>query len=966
MPFRRAVSFDGQAPSGAGALAPAAKVRANADVGIARTHLALRSAAPPDALRYAIMRADVNERREILLQVSWLTYALTQTSGLGDAGDRCVGAARAGVRADAARGHLPFDRRALERAWAVRFSHLLPDTRAAVVSRDMVAWCSTCHDPVSRASQWRSFPACDEVLPDFASFAYLPIREWPARALSVALTLSNLRDAVLPDLSLSDADLRGLRACGATFCGGQFNGAAWCDATLRRAGFAYANHVTANFEGADLREACFRAADLSRSRMVNADLRGATFSHTVMTHADLSDARCQGIVFAKVRADDATFHRARLRGTHVTNSSACGLALVCAQAKRSRWTAVTMRNGRATGADLRGSEFRQCDLVGWDASGARLNGAQFESCDMRGVRFSGASLKRIVVGPDCDLSGSQWHDARLRLDGAWLRRRSPTELDAVVRSWMTFPVDQPALRASVFLQLLTALSSTSCLMTTRQETAPSLHRLPEHVMRSEWLGRLLVAPPEQGGLGAHEAFATLRKQWVAHRLSALTDDRLGYAEAQWVSTALAGALHRRCASTSPTAVWPYAGAMCQTLYWVGQGAASGMAMAQGGEEALRAAWFGVLPPQVHVALSGDGVSALDPAFLVLIRADGTLAARLPTALFAGALGTSTSGQPKDGDTAFADDPLPGWPWVGTRVVARDAKSPNDFVPGTMRQLQTLLREFGCLSGVWPLERSLDAFIRLVGRWVGEDAQARANAACSGTWRAPEGGVLGRSHASTLAPLSLADRSEALTGASASPERVKLRMTAHADIEEIFREHPVMSPQSDAPLSLSMSRRARWVSLVAGFAWLATQPEWYWAPALASHGDTAPDAARLACRRYALALLNETMIGDALWRRLPQAVALRACLSDDTRSSRHLAQLLAEWLTCPDIREVPGLALACRDTLPWFWAVRFPLPADTTREAVLTCASSRGARTTGAHDNGQRGEGFDAGPNERQD
>ncbi|VVE71171.1 Secreted effector protein PipB2 [Pandoraea captiosa] len=963
MPFRRTISFDGQAPPGAGALVPAVNVRANAGLGMSGSHPAPHNATPSDALRHAIMRADAHERRDILLQMSWLTYALTQKTDAGDVGDRRTRVVRAGGRADAAWGHLPFDRRALKRIWETRFSHLLHDTRADALSRDMVAWCSTGRDPVSRAGQWRSFSALDEAWPDVTSFAHLPMREWPARALGVALTLSDLRDADLPDLSLSDADLRGLRAAGATFCGGQFNGAVWCDARLQRVGFAYTNHVTANFEGADLRDACFRSADLSSARMVNADLRGATFSHTVMTSADLSDARCQGIEFAKVRADGATFHRAHLHGTQITSSSACGIALVCARAKRSRWMAVAMRNGRATGADLRGAEFRQCDLAGWDARGAKLNGAHFESCDMRGVRFSGASLKRIVVGPDCDLAGSQWHDARLRLDGAWLRRRSPIELDAVVRSWMTFPVDQPSLRASVFLQLLTALSTTSCWMTNRQETAPSLHRLPEHVMRSEWLGRLLMASPERGGVGAHEAFATLREQWVAHRLSALVDERLGYAEAQWVSAALMGALHRRCASSPPRTVWPYAGAMCQTLYWVGQGGASGMAMESARVEALRAAWFGALPPQVHVALSGDGVSALDPAFLVLIRGDGSLAARLPTALFAGALGTSVSGQPKDGDSAFADDPLPGWRWVGARVVARDAMSPHDFVPGTMRQLQTLLREFGCLSGIWPVERSLDAFVRLVGRWAGEDAQARARAACSATWRAPEDAALARSRASTLAPLSLADRSEVLTGASASPDLVKLRTTAHADIEEIFREHPVMSSQSDAPLSLSMSRRARWVSLVAGFSWLSTQPEWYWAPAATSHEDAAPAHARLACRRYALALLNETMTGDALWRRLPQALALRACLSDDRRSSRDLAQSLADWLTCSDIREVPGLAVACRDTLPWFWAVRFPLPADTTREAVLACAVVHGADMTNARDGVTRREGSDAGQNE---
>ncbi|VVE44775.1 Secreted effector protein PipB2 [Pandoraea aquatica] len=893
--------------------------------------------APPEALRYAILRADASERRAIARLVAWVAHALAQDARLRD---RMGSIERLCVTADATRGDLPFDKAALTQVWSTRYSHLLHDARAGDIARDMVAWCAASGDSHARAPQWHWLPPMDVIPFDRAVSANLPIREWPASVLSVALTLTNLRGAVLPDLSLSNGDLRGVHAPGAQFGGGQFNGTAWSGASLRGAGFAYSHQVDADFERTDLRDACFRAAVLSGTRFLCADLRGANFLHAVMSGADLGATRCQGVTFERTRLDDAAFYRARLHRACFTNGTARRMVLVGARARESRWASVTMSYGRACGADLRGAEFRRCDLVAWDARGAKLNGALFESCDMRRARFCGTSLKRVRVGPDCDLSATQWQNARLRLDGAWLRRLTPSELDPVVKSWMTFPVDQPAMRADVFLQLLNALCHRSALSVASNacdaadaldDASPSLHRLPEHVRRSDWLGRLLAAPGEKGGLADHGRFATLRAQWLARKLDALKDMRLTRDEASWATGALLGTLHRGCVTMPPEAIWQYAGAICQTLYWAEAGMGD---VSDADTSALRAAWFGVIPAQVHVALSADGINALDPAYLVWIGADGEVAARLPKSLIESVLGSASAGQPKEGDIGFACESLPGWQWMGTRVVARDMTTLEDYVPGTMRQLQGLLRAFGCLAGLWPVARPLDAFVRLTARWLGQEGAVRADAACHGVWpaRAMVDEVPAAMPSAELRP---AERLDALVRASSSPSHVRLQSSGHTDIAEVFHEHPVSASDSGVTLGISTSRRIRLTSLAAGLAWLATQPEWYVAIPTVDADRSSADGTRLVCRRYALAVLNETMTGDAVWRLLPEAIALRECLSNDATSSGQLAERLTQWLTCPEIAGLPGLTQACAQTLPWYWAIRFPLPAHAIGRASRT-------------------------------
>ncbi|BDD94589.1 hypothetical protein PanNE5_40290 [Pandoraea sp. NE5] len=915
------------------------------DRALTSSELAARSAPPPDGLRHAVLRANADERRVISLQVAWLAHRLDGSAGSADAAVRFASDTTPLGVSSAESADLLFDKSALRQAWRTRFSHLLDGARVGAVARDLVKWCAAPDGQTAVAPRWHWLSSTDDATSDVQACARLPMHEWPVAVLNVALTLSNLRNAVLPDLSMPNGDLRGVIAPGAQFGGGQFSGTWWTGASLANAGFAYSNQVNADFDGADLRGACFHAADVSGARFVAADLRCADLRHTVMCGSDLSEARCQGLHFAQGRLNGASFHRAKLQHACFTGGTAHGAKWIGAKAKRSQWTSVAMRNGQAIGADLRSAEFRQCELLGWDARGAKLNGASFEACDLGHARFCGASLKGVRIGAGCHLAGTQWQGARVRLDAAWLRRLTPSELEGVVQSLMTFPLDQPAARASVFMQLLVAVARPPGLMHKGREMAPRLERLPESVQRSDWLGRLLVSGIEAGGIGEHEGFAEVRAQWLKRTLHELTDTRWSRARAQWGTASLMTALHRHCGAASPQAVWPLAGAMCQTLYWAEDGVDGvGDARAQ----ALRSAWFDALPPQLHVALSADGVDAFDAAYVVLIGADGGVAARLPRHLLESVLEAGAGLPATEGDVSLAFETLPGWRWLGTRVVVRDAASPDDFVPGSMAQLQGLLREFGFLAGLWPVEHPLEPFVRLVGRWLGTGGASRAEAACHGAWDPWHSAVSTATRPAVPTPLRTSDRLDAVVSSSRSSNHVRLRRAGHADIDDVFREIPVVMPAGEPPLSVVMARHVRWVSVVAGLGWLATQPEWRRPWSIAKGASVAPSSEGVpademrAYRDYALAALNETLRGDVASRNLPQALALRECLAGETSSVEGLAERLADWLTCPEIAQLPGLAQACRQTLPWFWAIRLPLPAAAIRRWMLSGEGNVGA------------------------
>ncbi|VVE29877.1 Secreted effector protein PipB2 [Pandoraea iniqua] len=968
--------------------------RMSAEDAVSYHDLEQRSAAPPEALRRLILCADKDERRVIGQQVAWLVHVLGQDVAMParhavsnqsdqlDHSDHSDRHDESGSTRRASQSALPFDEQALAHAWRLRFSHLAPDGKITGALRALIRWCSESQAPASAAhaatatqpTQWHWVALADADGFDVSRCHDAPVREWPAAVLSVALTLTHLRNADLPDLSVPMADLRGVQASGARLSHGGFDGVQWGGASLNGAMLDRTRNVGADFEGADLRDATFRAADLSGARLSKVRAQGADFRFAAMTGADFSDAQCDGVAFAHNRLDDASLRRTRLQRASFYDCRATGMRLTGASAAKSQWDEVTMVRGCVAGADLRRAVFRHCELTGLNAREAKLDGVLFFASDLRDTHFGGASLNGLRVGPGCHLGGTQWQGAQIRLDADWLRALSPAVLGEVVQSWMTLPFDQPALRADVFGQLLRALAGRSGVMPSwlgeASPSIPSLARLRIDVQHSEWLGRLLAAEPALGGVGELDGFAQLRAQWLTRAIGDLSAAPLGRVQAAWVLPALLQALLEHCLTHAPEAVWPLAGAVCQTLYWAEAGVAG---IADADTQALRKAWHDALPAHLHSALSVDGTDAFGPKSFVLISADGRVGMRVPQQLLAAGLeGDVRDGEPvaptaSNTTDATASDPTTrrisnGWQWLGIRVATCEqgvggvegvAGVDGPYAPGDMSQLHTLIRDFGCLRDIWPTEHTLAAFVRLLGRWLG-DAGGDAAKAILHSDAAP-----GESLQSVA--LSTSDRVGALVGTAAQPDSGRLRPLAHLDIDDVFRAVVPTTPETEvaSPSSrqaMQATQRTRLLAIAAGLTWLAVQPECQAVRHAGTRTPTMPEqAAGLLqpdlLKHYALAAFNDAMSHERAWRELPQSRILRAHLADPACDAETLAGALAGWLASPTIQGTAGLTGFLAQTLPWFWLARLPLtPADTAALLSVSPAANESGMTPISPDN----------------
>lgn len=957
------------------------------------------SAAPPEALRRLILCAGKDERRAIGQQVAWLVHVLEQDAGtltrhaVSDRSDRHT---EPGSTCGASPSALPFDERALTRAWRLRFAHLAPDGNVAGALRALVQWCreaqvqtppsvthATAAAAATRPTQWHWVALTDADGFDVSHCRHSPVREWPAGVLGVALTLTDLRNADLPDLSVPMADLRGVQASGARLSHGCFDGVQWGGASLNGAKLDGTRNVGADFEGADLRNATFRAADLSSGRLSKVRAQGADFRFAAMAGADFSDADCDAVVFAHNRLDDASLQRTRLRRASFFDCGATGMRLTGASAAKSQWGEVTMAGGCVAGADLRRAVFRHCELTGLNAREAKLDGVSFFACDLREAHFGGACLNDLRIGPGCQLGGTQWQGAQIRLDADWLRARSTSELGEVVQSWMTLPFDQPALRADVFGQVLRALAGRSGAIPSwlgeASPSLPALARLRTDVQQSEWLGRLLAAEPALGGVGKLDGFAHLRAQWLMRAIGDLSATPLTRVQAAWVLPAVLQALLEHCLTHSPDAVWPLAGAVCQTLYWAEAGVAG---IADAHAQALRKAWHDALPAHLHSALSVDGTDAFGPKNYVLISADGRVGMRVPKHLLAvGLEGDARDGEPSVPTASNATDaiasepaarrPSTGWHWLGVRVATCEhgadgmtdtGSVDGSYAPGDMSQLHALIRDFGCLRGIWPTERKLEAFVRLLGRWLGDAGGDAANA------------VL---HSDTVPgdPLPLvamltSDRVDALVGTAAQPDSERLRRLAHLDIDDVFRTVVLTAQETEVAGTASRqavqaTQRTRLLAIAAGLTWLAVQPEYRAVRGHSAGTHERPESMGMATlpeqapallpsdllKHYAVAAFNDAMSNERAWRELPQSRILRTYLADPACDAETLAGALAGWLASPTIQGTAGLTGFLAQTLPWFWVARLPLtPADASALSGVSPAADGHGMTAISPDN----------------
>lgn len=942
------------------------------------------SAAPPEALRWLILRAGEDERRVLGQQVAWLIHVLARDADGSNASLASYDLAEltSGYLAHEA---LPFDKAALTVAWRLRFAHLVPDGNVVPVLSALLRWCdgSRGTEAAAKLAQWHWLPAVDARGFDTSRCDGVPVREWPSAVLGIAMTMTNLRNADLPDLSVPMADLRGAQAAGARLSHGCFDGVQWAGAVLKGAKLDRTRNVCADFERADLRDASLYAADLSGARLANVQAQGADFRFANLSGADFSDANCDSATFANTPLDDVSMQRTRLRKARFVDCRANGLRLTSASAAKSRWERVTMKGACIAGADMRRTVMHDCDLTRMNAREAKLDGAQFVACDLRGTQFGSASLRDLRMGPQCDLEGTQWQGAQIRLDAAWLRGLSPGVLSDVVESWMTLPLDQPSVRADIFGQVLRALagSSGSKALSLGETSAslPRLEKLPVDVQRSRWLGRLLGAEPGIGGVGMLDGFSALRAQWLSRLIGDLKGVRLSREQAAWILPSLVNTLREYCLTQPPERVWPLAGAICQTMYW----AESDLRCTSRTQaEALRNAWHAVLPAHMHSALSEDGTDAFGPKRFVLISADGRIAARLPRHLLAICLEDDHRGTCDARRDASVDQPIErggslappgggasshagntarlmraGWQWLGVRVVASEGNGDGGYAAGGTSQLHALIRDFDSLREVWPTERPLNDFTRLLRGWLGEVGSDVANAVLHSDAVPCEPWC-----ASALPPK---DRAEALITTASNAVYVRLLKNAHLDIADAFRsmtvEKPSAEPVGPGSRRAMQARQRPWLlAIAAGLTWLAVQPETQVGQATSAGRESRRgrqeegmlDPLADLLKRYALAALNDALSDEREWRELPQSGILRSCLADPACDSETLAGALAGWLAHPTMQGASGLAAALAQTLPWFWAVRLPLtPADMAALMSGLRAADETEMTSSSLDNG---------------
>ncbi len=114
----------------------------------------------------------------------------------------------------------------------------------------------------------------------------------------------DLRGAVLKDVCLGYADLRGVRFDGAKFI---LKHLSW---------FA--------MKGANLQRASLRHAQLRGARLMEADLRGADLSQADLTGADLCQANLTGADLSQAHLRDANLERANLIGAKLVGTDLCG------------------------------------------------------------------------------------------------------------------------------------------------------------------------------------------------------------------------------------------------------------------------------------------------------------------------------------------------------------------------------------------------------------------------------------------------------------------------------------------------------------------------------------------------------------------------------------------------------------------------------------------------------------------
>jgi uncharacterized protein YjbI with pentapeptide repeats len=230
---------------------------------------------------------------------------------------------------------------------------------------------------------------------------------------SANLQGADLTGADLDYAVLARADLRGTDLSKCT--------------TLTGSNFSEANLQGIDFSGLDLTGCYFAGADLTGTRFVGATLDKVDFGKAIMRGTDLSRSKGTGLLFLKMRLENAIvrgakwerplFHESEVLGLDARGAEIRALAFVDTLVQDCVFddaTLPSLRAARATGTttlrrcsfvgttahkaflrklEMPGSDFRHSDFKESDFSEAILDDADFQDARLVGARFMSASIR---------------------------------------------------------------------------------------------------------------------------------------------------------------------------------------------------------------------------------------------------------------------------------------------------------------------------------------------------------------------------------------------------------------------------------------------------------------------------------------------------------------------------------------------------------------------------------------------
>lgn len=222
---------------------------------------------------------------------------------------------------------------------------------------------------------------------------------------------ADLRDADFPDrledVNLDDTDLRNTAIRRRTFDSISMEGANLSNSDLYKTDFLDCDLRSAKFEDAKITH-----ADLSGSNCSQADFSNATLLASDLTNTDFGRAELSGVIFELATLDATRFWRADLSKASLYDLDS--------------ETSIAFGNADLTDADLRGSQFDECDFEGAtlrdvDARKSSLQGANFQNATLGNASLQDANLS------DAKLFGAGLEGAQINTETTLLGDTLPYE-----------------------------------------------------------------------------------------------------------------------------------------------------------------------------------------------------------------------------------------------------------------------------------------------------------------------------------------------------------------------------------------------------------------------------------------------------------------------------------------------------------------------------------------------------------